>query len=275
MPETPNPSGGHLRVIPRLKVNLPDEARAPQQALEGEIEMAYQGKHRKPSAAKRNIARVVVAGAALGVPLAFAAGPAQADTVNWDAIAQCESTGNWSIDTGNGYYGGLQFSQSTWEANGGTGNPANASKAEQIRVAENVLQTQGIGAWPVCGAQAGATSAPSNDYAGAAPEQEQAPAPVQEEQAPVQQEQAPVQQEQAPAPVQQERSAPDRHHGGHGGGHSSNNPNGDYTVKSGDTLYKIAAAQGVEGGWEAVYDLNKEFIGNPDLILVGQTLATK
>lgn len=231
--------------------------------------MAYQGKHRKPSAAKRNIARVVVAGAALGVPLAFAAGPAQADTVNWDAIAQCESTGNWSIDTGNGYYGGLQFSQSTWEANGGTGNPANASKAEQIRVAENVLQTQGIGAWPVCGAQAGATSAPSNDYAGA-PEQEQ-----QEQQAPQQEEQsyeAPVQQEQAPV-----EQAPVEHHSAPApqAAHSSNNPNGDYTVKAGDTLYKIAAAQGVQGGWESIYELNKQFIGNPDLILIGQTIATK
>ncbi|AZG48696.1 transglycosylase family protein [Gordonia insulae] len=71
---------------------------------------------------------------------------------NWDAVAQCESGGNWSTNTGNGYYGGLQFSQSTWEANGGSGNAANASREEQIRVAENVLATQGPGAWPVCGA---------------------------------------------------------------------------------------------------------------------------
>ena len=70
---------------------------------------------------------------------------------NWDAVAQCESGGNWAIDTGNGYSGGLQFTQSTWEANGGTGTPAAASREEQIRVAENVLASQGIGAWPVCG----------------------------------------------------------------------------------------------------------------------------
>ena len=63
----------------------------------------------------------------------------------------CESSGNWSINTGNGYYGGLQFSQSTWEANGGSGSASNASRDEQIRVAENVLATQGPGAWPVCG----------------------------------------------------------------------------------------------------------------------------
>lgn len=71
-------------------------------------------------------------------------------SVNWDAIAQCESGGNWSINTGNGYYGGLQFTAGTWRANGGSGSAANASREEQIRVAENVLRSQGIRAWPVC-----------------------------------------------------------------------------------------------------------------------------
>jgi resuscitation-promoting factor RpfE len=75
----------------------------------------------------------------------------KAYTVNWDAIAQCESGGNWGISTGNGFSGGLQFTSSTWHANGGSGSPAGASRDEQIRVAENVLHTQGIGAWPVCG----------------------------------------------------------------------------------------------------------------------------
>ncbi|MCV7380552.1 transglycosylase family protein [Mycobacterium alsense] len=77
--------------------------------------------------------------------------PRKAYSVNWDAIAQCESGGNWAISTGNGFSGGLQFTPSTWRANGGSGSPANASREEQIRVAENVLHTQGIGAWPVCG----------------------------------------------------------------------------------------------------------------------------
>ena len=72
-------------------------------------------------------------------------------SVNWDAIAQCESGGNWGISTGNGFSGGLQFTSSTWHANGGSGSPAGASREEQIRVAENVLHTQGIHAWPVCG----------------------------------------------------------------------------------------------------------------------------
>jgi LysM repeat protein len=73
----------------------------------------------------------------------------------WDRLAECESGGNWSINTGNGYYGGLQFSQSSWSAAGGSGNPANASRAEQIRVAESLLQMQGWGAWPSCSSQLG------------------------------------------------------------------------------------------------------------------------
>lgn len=84
-------------------------------------------------------------------PADLPAQPIVAYTVNWDAIARCESGGNWAINTGNGYTGGLQFSAGTWRANGGTGTANNASREEQIRVAENVLHSQGIGAWPVCG----------------------------------------------------------------------------------------------------------------------------
>ncbi len=86
----------------------------------------------------------------------MSSGTAHADSVNWDAIAQCESGGNWSINTGNGYFGGLQFKPATWASNGGVGNPAQAPREEQIRVAENVLATQGIGAWGSCGRNAGA-----------------------------------------------------------------------------------------------------------------------
>lgn len=74
---------------------------------------------------------------------------------NWDAMAQCESGGNWSADTGNGFYGGLQFTPATWASHGGIGSPAAASREEQIRVARNVMQTQGLGAWPVCGGPVG------------------------------------------------------------------------------------------------------------------------
>jgi len=100
----------------------------------------------------RNIlGMTALAGAMAVAPIALGAGVANADSVNWDAIAQCESSGNWAINTGNGYFGGLQFSPSTWRANGGTGMPHQASREEQIRVAENTLRTQGIGAWPTCG----------------------------------------------------------------------------------------------------------------------------
>ena len=108
---------------------------------------------------------VTLAATALGLALGLAFGAmalgsgtaSAAPTVNWDAIAQCESGGNWAINTGNGYYGGLQFSPATWKSNGGTGMPHQASREEQIRIAENVLRTQGIGAWPTCGKKAGAT----------------------------------------------------------------------------------------------------------------------
>ncbi|WP_078325441.1 transglycosylase family protein [Mycobacteroides salmoniphilum] len=91
-----------------------------------------------------------MAPALVAAPMALA-GTASADPVNWDAIAKCESGGNWGINTGNGYYGGLQFNIGTWRANGGSGSPHLASREEQIRIAENVLSRQGIGAWPVCG----------------------------------------------------------------------------------------------------------------------------
>lgn len=82
-------------------------------------------------------------------------GTAHADSMNWDAVAQCESGGDWAANTGNGVYGGLQFKPATWSSHGGVGSAANASRAEQIRVAENVLASQGPGAWPTCGARGG------------------------------------------------------------------------------------------------------------------------
>ncbi|MFC7753569.1 transglycosylase family protein [Tsukamurella soli] len=102
---------------------------------------------------RKTLGMMAVSGALIGAPIALGAGAANADTVDWDAIAACESGGNWSTNTGNGYYGGLQFTPSTWYANGGSGSPSQASRAEQIHVAENVLATQGRGAWPVCGSR--------------------------------------------------------------------------------------------------------------------------
>jgi resuscitation-promoting factor RpfC len=74
---------------------------------------------------------------------------------NWDAIAQCESGGNWAANTGNGEYGGLQFKPATWARYGGVGNPAAASREQQIAVANRLFADQGVEPWPKCGAQSG------------------------------------------------------------------------------------------------------------------------
>lgn len=112
--------------------------------------MSQQRKTKQTRTIGRALGVAAVTGALAAVPFGMTA-TASAAGNNWDRVAQCESGGNWSTNTGNGYYGGLQFSPSTWSANGGSGMPHNASRAEQIRVAENVLATQGAGAWPVCG----------------------------------------------------------------------------------------------------------------------------
>ncbi len=123
------------------------------------------GRHRKPSSTGRTVAKVAVTGAIVGgAGVAFAANANAAPDSDWDRLAQCESTGNWAINTGNGYQGGLQFSPSTWTAHGGgqyapTANQA--SREEQIAVAERVLATQGWNAWPSCSAKLGLSSAPT------------------------------------------------------------------------------------------------------------------
>jgi hypothetical protein len=111
--------------------------------------------NRKPKS--RRLLQAAIAGAvALGAPVALAGtADAATPTSKWDRIAACESGGNWNIATGNGYYGGLQFSMGTWKAHGGKSAPHKASKAEQIKVAERVLKTQGWKAWPVCSKKAG------------------------------------------------------------------------------------------------------------------------
>ena len=116
-------------------------------------------KHRAPRyvRTKKVIAKAPVAAGATVVGLGVLSSPATAaasTTHDWSGVAQCESSGNWSINTGNGYYGGLQFGQSTWLGYGGAAYAARAdlaTKAEQIAVAEEVLAAQGKGAWPTCG----------------------------------------------------------------------------------------------------------------------------
>lgn len=192
----------------------------------------------------------VITGAALIAPLTLLAATGQADAADggvWDRIARCESGGNWQINTGNGYYGGLQFSAGTWRAYGGGAyapTADGASKAQQIAVAAKVQRAQGWGAWPTCAARAGAYgSAPS------------AAAPVPKAAKP------------APKAVQRRSErAPDRTDRG-----ASRSAPGNYTVRQGDTLSRIAARHGTS--WQRVYAVNKAVIGgDPDMIVPGQRI---
>src|SRR5579859_6952284 len=113
------------------------------------------GRHRKPTSSAVSVAKIAFTGAVIGGGSLALAGQANAATDGeWDQVAHCESGGNWAINTGNGYHGGLQFTQGTWAAHGGGqyAPSANmASRDQQIAVAERVLASQGKGAWPVCG----------------------------------------------------------------------------------------------------------------------------
>ncbi|MEU6238563.1 transglycosylase family protein [Kitasatospora sp. NPDC047058] len=252
---------------------------------------------------RRNRARLVLAGgvvAALPVAgLVTATSASAAPTSSWDAVAQCESGGNWSISTGNGFYGGLQFTPSTWAAYGGTAYAPQANKAtreQQISVAEKVLASQGPGAWPVCSAKAGLskggapagvdTSAPAAKPAApkaatpkpatpkpatpkaAAPKNRQPaqPAPAQ-----------PAQKSAKPSPKPSTPTSPS------GKAQDAAKPftpaapathasGGSYTVKSGDTLSDIAAKSGTDTA--SLYAKNIKTIGaDPDLIFPGQNLS--
>ncbi|MFJ2649178.1 transglycosylase family protein [Streptomyces sp. NPDC087420] len=217
-------------------------------------------KHRRPSKAVRYATLAGVTGAAVAVPLLGATSASAATTAEWDQVAACESGGNWSINTGNGFYGGLQFTPSTWAAYGGTAYAARAdqaSKSQQIAVAEKVLAGQGKGAWPSCGV---GLSGASNDSAPAAPSQ------------PAEQ---PAAQPQQSAPQQ---SAPSTRSAEQPASRGTSRPttikkgDGEYKVKSGDTLSKIAAGHHVKGGWKKLFDLNKDIVTDADVIFPGQQL---
>ncbi|MGB6180821.1 MAG: transglycosylase family protein [Rhodococcus sp. (in: high G+C Gram-positive bacteria)] len=131
------------------------------------------GRHRKPSTTGKTVAKVAVTGALVSTAgLAFGGTANAAPDSDWDRLSQCEAGGNWAINTGNGFQGGLQFAPSTWTGHGGGEYAATANQAsreEQIVVAERVLESQGWGAWPSCSAQLGLSSAPT---------QRDAPAPT-------------------------------------------------------------------------------------------------
>jgi resuscitation-promoting factor RpfA len=127
----------------------------------------------------RSLLRLAVVGAvATGAPLALAGTAGAAPESAWDKLAQCESGGNWKINSGNGYYGGIQFNATTWRAFGGSGMPHQASKSEQIAVAERTLAAQGWNAWPACSRKMGLHGYAAEPGKSAAPAARKASAPA-------------------------------------------------------------------------------------------------
>ncbi|MFH8580253.1 LysM peptidoglycan-binding domain-containing protein [Streptomyces zaomyceticus] len=234
------------------------------------------GKHRRPSKATQVVALVGVTGVAVAAPLMTAGTASAATASEWDRVAQCESGGNWSINTGNGYYGGLQFSASTWAAYGGTAYAATASqasKSQQIAIAEKVLAGQGKGAWPSCGV--GLSGASYDGGAAESAPKQSAPAPQERK---AEQPTTRSEQRQAPKKTAQPQAAskaaakktvttPT--------GKTVKKGDGEYKVAAGDTLSKIAQAQGVKGGWAELFELNKDVVEDADLIYPGQQLHLK
>ncbi|WP_406381942.1 transglycosylase family protein [Streptomyces sp. NBC_01618] len=238
------------------------------------------GKHRRPSKAVRVATLAGVAGAAVAVPLMGATGASAASVATWDAVAQCESGGNWSINTGNGYYGGLQFSQSSWAAAAGTQYAPRAdlaTKAQQIATAEKLLAMQGPGAWGCAGAgnltndgvDPGVDTGSSSNSG--ATKQQSAPAAPKQQAQPKKAERT-----EAPAADRSDRSAAPQAESKKTvttpTGQKVGKGDGEYKVASGDSLSKIAADHKVKGGWQRLFELNKDIVKDADLIYPGQQL---
>ncbi|MFE1324474.1 transglycosylase family protein [Streptomyces sp. NPDC058741] len=229
------------------------------------------GKHRRPSKAARAVAVAGVASAAVAGPL-MAAGSASAATASeWDAVAQCESGGNWSINTGNGYYGGLQFSASTWAGYGGTkyaSTADQATKAQQIEIAEKVLAGQGKGAWPVCGKGLSSAGYTGGSADSGSSSQSQSQNQSQSRQS------TETRETRQPASRSAERPAAKKTVTTPTG-KKVKKGDGEYKVVKGDTLSSIAAEEKVKGGWEKLFELNKDIVQDANLIYPGQQLHLK
>ncbi len=181
----------------------------------------------------RSLARLAVVGAvAAGAPLVLAGTAAAAPASAWAKLAQCARGGNWKINTGNGYYGGIQFNASTWRAYGGSGLPHQASRSQQIAVAERTLAAQGWNAWPSCSRKMG--------LRGHAPEPGKTAAPT-------------AKKVSAPAATSKKATG------------------GNYTVRRGDTLSRIAKAHGKSVS--ALLSANRGAVSNPHVLKVGATLS--
>jgi hypothetical protein len=206
----------------------------------------YQGRHRAPTNTAKVVARSTAGATAFALPLVGMATAANAATDDqWDNVAQCESGGNWHINTGNGYYGGLQFTQGTWVNYGGAAFASRADLAtreEQISVANKVQQSQGWGAWPVCSRYAGPATGESWTT--------RAVRHTSTEASPM------------PATRGSERFTARR---------SVRTAETMYVVRPGDTLISIADRHHVS--WRKLYRANRTLIGsNPSLIRTGTHL---
>ncbi|WP_328494534.1 LysM peptidoglycan-binding domain-containing protein [Streptomyces sp. NBC_00414] len=229
--------------------------------------LSNKGKHRRPSKATRIATLAGVTTAAVAVPLMGATGASAATASEWDTVAQCESGGNWSINTGNGYYGGLQFSSSTWAAYGGSSYASTAdqaSKSQQIAVAEKVLASQGKGAWPSCGvglsgASTGGGSAPADSNSNGSGQSTTQPQPQNSQSS---EERASRSQDRPAAKKTVETPT----------GKKVEKGDGEYKVVKGDTLSEIAAKEKVKGGWAKLYKLNDDIVDDADFIFPGQQL---
>ncbi len=250
----------------------------------------------------RRTAAALAIGGAVAATMSMPAANA-VDGATWDALAQCESGGNWSINTGNGFYGGLQFTQQSWNGVGMSGSPATATRAQQIEAGERLLAIQGWGAWPACSAKLGlygktgaaptyteptttvaaqsqtqqTYTAPAAQAAPAAPAAQAAPAAVE---APAAAPAAPAAQA-APAAVEAPAAAPaapavEAPAAAAPAAAPVAAPKaaaGTYTVVPGDSLSLIAAKLGVAGGYQAIAAANTDIIYNVDLIFPGQVLT--
>ncbi|TXS40816.1 LysM peptidoglycan-binding domain-containing protein [Streptomyces sp. uw30] len=223
------------------------------------------GKHRRPSKAARAIAVVGVTGAAAVAAPLMAAGSASAATASeWDAVAQCEAGGNWSINTGNGYYGGLQFSASTWAAYGGTqyaSTADQATKAQQIEIGEKVLAGQGKGAWPNCGTGLSSAAYSGSSAGGSSQSTESTTRSTEQQSA--------SRSADRPAAKKSTKTVTTPT------GKKVKKGDGEYKVVKGDTLSSIAADHDVKGGWEKLFKLNKDIVEDANLIYPGQQLHLK
>ena len=204
---------------------------------------------------------LTAAGVAGTAALLGPASAAQASSVNWDAIAQCESGGNWSINTGNGFYGGLQFTKGTWRAYGGAKYASTANKAsrsEQISIAEKVLRGQGIGAWPVCGKKGGSSKHyKATNTSGSKSHKSSS----------------------HKSSTHKSKSVTHKSTKKSTTTHKVTRASAvkaigkTYVVRSGDTLSAIATRNHVKGGWHTLYQLNNGTISNPNLIFPGQRIT--